>query len=319
MNLGDYDYFLTNDNIFFIVKGYYHTSNHIRCLPIYAPSPTGTRFCNELNLKFEKVLDEYDYSFLKKIHPGYLKKEFGDTIIKVPYKDIKKIYRPREKFQSSYKKLKPTFWGIFYQKLHDICGVSFKDIGIYGSYLIDLLDISSENSSHDLDTVIFGSENIKKLKTGFPKVLAELNRVGIDKSIIRRVLRRYKRQDLTSYSTFSKIIARYWPTIKISNKVSMTLRMAYKSHEVPRNPIVYPSIGATEIEGIVLNDQNIAFCPLQFTVKDACGNNFTVVSYLFVYQYAVKKGDLIKVKGNLRADGKTITLDKKTHGIKILN
>ena len=51
---------------------------------------------------------------------------------------------------------------------------------------------------------------------------------------------------------------------------------------------------------------------------DTNKGKYTVASYLFVYQYAVKQGDYVRVKGNLRKGTNFITIDLKDHGINIL-
>lgn len=149
-----------------------------------------------------------------------------------------------------------------------------------------------------------------------------LDRVGItslDEDLIYTIYKRHRALGICEFSDFNTIIRNYWPTVKINKYKKMTIRTAYKSNEVPKeNPFEYDIDRTVEIEGRVGDDSNISYCPMSFLVN-TCSGKYTVASYLFVYQYSVRRGNYVRVKGNLRRGLNFITIDLRQHGIKILD
>ncbi len=76
------------------------------------------------------------------------------------------------------------------------------------------------------------------------------------------------------------------------------------------------TVTVAKIVGEVVDDIVSNFMPRVFSVQSA-KIKYTIVTYCWAFQSCVKNGDCVEITGNLHDDGKTVSLDEPSHGIKI--
>lgn len=169
MNVRPRYFIKTKDNLFFAVNTYYHPENAIISFLRYVPDSNGDRLLN--NIRYKKVNSSEAYSYIKKNHPNYLftwnvenKKMMG-----VPVCDIEAVYNPITRLNEILHDNSPSE---FYDKIrklahvfHNGAGISYDDMGITGSTLVNL-----EQSNSDIDFIIFGLDNHKKARQLYGKL-----------------------------------------------------------------------------------------------------------------------------------------------------
>ena len=164
------DYLETKDtNLFFDIKGYHHPRDRKICFLRFYPNQNGERIKEGKNYKKIYSLDER-YLKLRENYPKYLfySSELDLELQGVEIKDIKRIYTPREYFDSL--KIKKNLLEIE-KHSKNLCELFITDgsvpedaIGISGSPMIGLSKVDS-----DIDIIIYGTrtslEFQEKLKT----------------------------------------------------------------------------------------------------------------------------------------------------------
>ncbi len=153
-------YFIeTKDHLFFAVNSYTHPEDYVIAFLRYVPDDNGDRQLE--NVRYRKLDSQEAYEYVQRTHPDYLfnynianKKSMGvkrSDILKIhdPIRRLKEIIDDQEK-DSYYDKV-VKLAGIF----HDKAGISYDNMGITGSTLINLQD--PDNS--DIDFIVFGLEN----------------------------------------------------------------------------------------------------------------------------------------------------------------
>lgn len=152
----------TKDNLFFAVNTYKHPENHYVAFLRYVPHEKGERELN--SVKYKKLSSSQAYKYIKENHPDYLfdwnvenKKMMG-----VLKEDVEEIYSPIERLNEIinsdeenelYNKIR-TLSSIF----HNEADISYDNMGITGSTLLNL----QNNTSSDIDFIVFGQENHRK-------------------------------------------------------------------------------------------------------------------------------------------------------------
>lgn len=162
-------YIETKDGLFFASNSDVHPKSHYVAFLRYIPCEDGDRIIG--NVKYKKVNSDEAYSFLKKYHPEYLfewnitnKKMMG--VIK---EDVVRVYDPRDRIKHIRKNNKSS---ILYEKItlltdvfHESCNINYDDMGVTGSCLIGL-----ENETSDIDFIIYGIENHRKVIEAFSRL-----------------------------------------------------------------------------------------------------------------------------------------------------
>jgi len=285
--LTDCDYVLDKKNRFYIVRGYWNNKDILANL-VFIPSIEGDRYNKETSLFYKKVIDE-------NILPVKLNKA-----------DIKKIYKPREKFKHFHNIL-PKPWKTLAEKLAEIVGIDH--VGIFGSYLIGF------DAKKDVDFFVYGLENFHKIKNNISKVFDSVNGRAITDEHIQYQIKKHAKY-FSDFSNFEKLLQKKWSSIQIAKGILSTIRFVYNENEVPPNPFSSPVDRQIITTGIVIADVGCDFSPRIFEIKFG-EKIYTVATYLWIYQSCVRIGDTISVKGNLHEDGKTITLTEFSHGIRL--
>jgi len=280
------EYIMDRWNRFFIVRGYYNDEDVLACL-VYQPSESG-RYNRENGIRYEKVI----YS--------------NHIPCKIKFEDVVKVFRPREKFQESRDVL-PKSYANFPSAFRRI-GIPDEDIGIFGSYLIGFENVK------DVDFIIYGMENMRKLKNGLELFCSEANVLPVDAAYVERSVK--KLSDNSPYPSYigspRALFSNKWSTFKVDNEFS-TIRFGYKEGEIPPNPYSSPVEREVLVRGCVTDDTHCGFNPRRFTM-----GNYEVATYFWLLQFCAKKGQRVEIKGNLHTDGRTMTIDNFSHYLKVL-
>lgn len=281
------DYVLDDEGRFHIVRGYWNQDD-VLVNTVWAPSSVGTRFNGITSRNYAKVIDE--------------------NIIPRRISSIKNSFDPRTKLAEDYEKIKGTLWGNFVDLFVE-SGIPFEDIGIIGSYLIGF------GIEKDVDFVVYGKENCKKLKQNMDKIKKSLNATSISESHIDYQIKKHGK-DFAKLNTFNKLLCNKWSSIQIKDGLLSTVRFVYKPEEIPENFWERKKIRDVEITAVVTDDLGSNFCPRSFQLE-VDGQKYTVATYFWIYQSCARNGMKVAIKGTLR-EGDIITLDSFEHWISVL-
>jgi predicted nucleotidyltransferase len=313
----DLDHIKTFDDLFFVVRGDHHPRDKVRAVPIYFPKENGDRFDIKTGKRFIRKIEEYSKDLILKLHSEYLPRsdELNKYGVLVPVSHIVNHYLPRVKTKECLenKYFRETKWGKFILSLNKILGISIKDIGIYGSTLIGL-----KKDLSDVDLVIYGKENLLKLKKNFDLILRKNELKKISKKQLYYFIKHKKLDQYYPFSTeqILKIFQRRWSGIYINGDI-MFIRFVYKENEIPEN-LYYltPPIDTMKVKGRVIDSLGSHFIPRVIKVK--VGEKlFEVVSYYWIFFSCVLDGEEVEIFGNYRRNNKRefITLDEPEHYI----
>lgn len=318
MKLTDLDYFRAKNDIFFLVKGYYHPSNGFFAYPVFWPDKNGDRFQPKLQKTFSKNTSDVNNQKIFKLYPYYRHKFIPRNIPLVPKNEIIETFKPREKLKDFLKKEKGTIWFKIYQAISEIGGVPSKDIGIFGSYLIELSHNTKGDQAKDIDFVIYGIDNCLKIKNKIEEILNFLGAKHISEDHINYHQQKFGAEFNPRINSFKKTLARKWSAIQIAKGLLATIRFVYQDYEIPPNPLSSSVKKPAQVEGMVIDDFGTNFMPRVFSIQKN-NKTYRVVTYFWGFQEAVKNGDRTLITGNLHQDDVTISIDSIEHGIKILN
>lgn len=163
------DFIETVDGLFFAVKGFKHPIDRVIAYLRYVPDPVGDRKLN--NIRYRRVYDLEDTkNYLIKYFPIYLSwvDYISQTLQTVPLSGIQRIYKPREGLNKIYVNNNTKLNHLtheFASILSNQSKVSKESIGISGSLLIGLATDDS-----DIDLIIYGEENGRKIYDGLTKM-----------------------------------------------------------------------------------------------------------------------------------------------------
>ena len=318
MDFKDLDYFRTKDDIFFLVKGYYHPSNKVFAYPVFWPDKKGDRFHQKLKRAFRKDTSDIDNAKIFKLYPHYRHSFVPQNIPLIPKNEIIEIFRPQEKLKDFLKKERKTIWFKVYEVICQKRRIPSQDIGIFGSYLVGLSKTQKGKQVKDIDFAVYGIKNCQKLKNNIGKILESLKAKPISKDHITYHAQKFGLKFNPKINSFNKTLSRKWSALQLRKGLLSTIRFIYKNSEIPSNPITSSIKCRFQIQGKVLDDFGTNFMPRTFIIQKN-NKKYNVVTYFWGFQEAVKNKDLVLITGNLHQDGKTISIDDINHGIKILN
>jgi len=163
----------TKANLIFDVKGLIHPPSKVIAFPRFVPSMSGSRRRNNLLYKKIYALSER-FAFLEQNFSHYLvhDRAFGETLCEVPVSEVKRHYKPVKKLQElrSSKRL-DVLESLALQcaeHLKKKANIPWKAIGISGSLMVGL-----HTESSDIDPVVYGSENCRKIHSALKEMLKD--------------------------------------------------------------------------------------------------------------------------------------------------
>lgn len=286
--LYDCDYILDKDMNFYIVKGYNNLQKIFANL-VFSPDENGDRWNNELKLNYNKVVENNHL-------PVFL-----------DYKNIIRLYKPREFFSKQYSHLQ-GIWKKIADSFIQI-GIPKEDVGIFGSCLLGF-DIKK-----DIDFVIYGFSNYKILRKNIEKIRKLTRTKKITKEHIKYQIKTHG----TKYSkenSFFKLFSNKWSSLQIAPGILTTIRFVYKENEIP--DLAKKTFNFTGKEAIIIGevveDMHTNFVPRVFKVKSE-NKVYIASTYFWIFQSCVKRGQIVELKGYLKDN--LIILSKFSHYIHI--
>jgi uncharacterized protein len=167
-------YLETKDGLFFAVKGFEHPPDRRIAVLRYMPDATGGD--RRKGGKFYRRLYHFDEQEqqIRSTYPQYLAYDpvFQTSLQSVPESMIQKIYDPRQRFREleqacTRAEIEEDAFA-FLRLLQNQAQVPSSALGITGSLLIGLYTEKS-----DLDAVVFGTENCRRVYRALLKMLDE--------------------------------------------------------------------------------------------------------------------------------------------------
>ncbi len=297
------------------MRGYYHPSEGVLAYPVFWPDESGDRL-HPWRGRYRKDVKEFNEKIFS-LHPEYRHNFVPRNCPLVPWSDIDEVLHPRSKTRIFLEREKRTVWHAIILYLAEKLSVPLEDIGIFGSYLVDLNRNMDGQHVKDVDIAIYGFDNFVAVKNGMEKLLHHFGFGHISEDHIRYHAEKFGREFSPRANSFEKTLANKWSSIQIRPGLLSTLRFVYKENEIPPNPVQSGIVDVCRIVGEVTDDSGCNFVPRVFRVN-AGGTECTVVTYCWAFQACVKKGDRVAVTGNLHEDRRTVSIDAPQQGIKIL-
>lgn len=316
-NLTDLDYFRTKDDIIFLVKGYCHPENSVVAIPVFWGAPDGERL-HISGRRYHKDVNDVSNEKLFRLLPHYRNPEIPKVAALAPLADIVEVFKPRQAFQRFLITTQPSIWSSIAFAFHEMAQIPLEDIGIFGSYLVGLAETQDGGLVKDVDFLIYGLDNFRRLRNGdFEKIRQALGfgRISLDHIVWHT--EKYGRHFQPGLTNFPETLKHKWPSSQIAPGLLATVRFVYKENEVPENPIVSRPMKRIVVRGVVQEDERAHFMPRVFTVLSE-DRIFTVITYFWSLYCAVQKGDKVEITGVLHEQGDLISLDNASSGIKIL-
>lgn len=317
MNLIDLDYFKTKDKIIYLVKGYYHPNQRVFAYPIYWPDEKGERTEPSTGQRYKKEIDELNNKRIFAVRPYYRHRYIPKNCPLIPKSEIIKVYKPKRKICDFIKKEKKTIWYKIFIGLINIAKIPRRDIGIFGSYLVDLAQDQRGKMIKDIDFAVYGKKNCMKLKETIDILRKKLGIGKISPGHIAYQQQQYGSLFNQENNSFNLTFKRKWSSLQIKKGLLSTIRFVYNRNEIPLNPIKGKTKGLVKINGLVIKAFGVNYLPRIFVIQNR-DKYYKVITYYWSYHQAVKNGDFVTIFGDLFADN-TIVIDDSNHGIKIIN
>jgi len=312
MTIGDLDYCLTRDGVIYLVKGYYHLADSIIAYPVFWPDPNGDRYHPILGRYLKDVSD-----FNERLFRIYRSGETPRQTPRLPRSQIIHVWQPKPKMSQFLIKETTGLWRGLVDYLVQSVGIPQDNLGIFGSYLVDMHRNLAGQQIKDIDFVIYGISNLLKVKTALPELMRHFGYGPISADHLNYHIQKFGNDFKPSVNSFKLTLSNKWSSIQIKPGLLCTLRFSYLDSEIPPDPIQAPILHAIQIQGQVTDDIGANFMPRVFKI-DSSDREYTVVTYFWGFQSCVRRGDYVIITGNLHRDGRTISIDERSHGIKII-
>lgn len=314
--LSDLDYFMTKDGIIFLVKGDYHPPGRVFAYPVFWPDRKGERHNPELG-RYSKHVSDTNNQRIFEMKPEYRHIDIPQATPLVPETDVIRVFEPQQRLADFIMSEEEGMWHQLYNSLKYF-GIPPQDIGIFGSYLVGLHGNQHGEHLKDIDFVIYGLENMRRVKAAITSLRERLNANPISPDHIKYHAYKFGRCFSPDLNSFNLTLANKWSSLQLAPGLLSTLRFSYKKSELPTNPISGRPLGLIQLKGKVVTDEGTNFMPRTFGLITSRSEIWQVVTYFWGFQSAVKIGDEIKVSGQLHT-GNVISVDAGDHGIKILD
>jgi len=264
------DYLETKENhLFFDIKGYHHPQNRKICFLRFYPDQNGERI--KEGKKYKKIYSlEERYSKLREDYPQYLffSNELDLELQGVEIKDIKKIYTPREYYDtlktrnnlSEIEKHSKDLCELFITE----CSVPEDAIGISGSPMIGL-----NKDDSDIDLIIYGTRTGLEFQDKVKTLFKASNNIRMYNSQEYKIHYKWRvGGSNTSYKDFLKSEKRKLHQGKFHG-IDFFLR--YIKSPKDWNGIYYDynfkNLGRIKIKAKIVDSTNSIFTPCSYKIK----------------------------------------------------
>ncbi len=267
---------------------------------------------NEGNLDFDERFAHVP-SWIKDLLKKYtvIKKETKEHLLVVSYRDVIKIYSPREALEEilsgksnlDQKRTKAVVRMMKYLKSY---GLDQKNVGLYGSLQIHVVH---ESEVIDIDTLLYGINTYAILLrlTGEQKIKPQI----ISKYRSINAIPTWKLARDTRDSVAKLFLARnIHADVRIVRKPTKTSPFDFQNLQVAQVSKKYV--------GIVTDASESLSCPSIFKVKIG-KHDYTIATRLYVFIGAARKGDKVEIYGKkLKGSNAILIAEGKTDYIKTI-
>lgn len=324
------DFIETHDGLIFDVKGFVHPPDRVVAFIRYFPDPEGERTKN--GVTYGKVYSlSRRYALLKERFPQYLVYDpvFDETMCEVPVKDVKKRYDPIDMTRRLRRTKNPDALQISALKLAKLlkeeAGIQWSTIGITGSVLVGLYNCES-----DIDLIIYGSENCRKVHSALRDMLAhgETPLRPYDRDELERLFDFRLKDTETSFEDFVRTETRKVLQGKFEDR-DYFFRFVKDCNEVKEEygQVTYRKLGCSMIVATIEDDAESIFTPCRYglsNVRILKGHRIKglmdIVSFRGRFCEQARKGETVIAQGkvelvkdaNLNHEYRRLLLGNKT-------
>ena len=313
------DFIETHQDLIFDVKGLIHPPNRIIAFIRYFPSKEKER--KRKNKIYSKIYSlSRRYAWLEENLPEYLVYDpiFDEVLCEVPVEDIKKHYNPVETVKRLLKAESLDFLEFKALELASLlrssANISWNAIGVSGSIMVGL-----HTPSSDIDMVIYGSENCRKVYSAIESLLKDfscsLKPYSLDE--LRQLFDFRSKDTLMSFEDFAKVESRKFLQGKFM-QTDYYIRFVKDWNEIEENygDVRYKNVGYGKIEATVIDDSESIFTPCTYKIENVKvleGPNaepiMEVASFRGRFCEQARKGEKIVAQGKIeqvtKKDGAT--------------
>lgn len=311
MKFREGDFIESRNGLIFDVKGFVHPPDRVVAFIRYFPDPEGER--TKKALTYGKVYSlSQRYALLKERFPRYLVYDpvFDETLCEVPTKDVKRRFDPIQKLRKlrQSKSLDAVENSVVQlaSLLKERADVPWNKIGITGSVMIDL-----RNPESDIDLIVYGSENCRKVHGALRDMLAEgdtpLRRYDQDE--LKRLFDFRSKDTETSFENFVRTETRKVMQGKFGDR-DYFMRFVKDWNEINEQygQISYRNIGCAELTATIADDEESIFTPCRYgldevrILKGTQTQDLTdIVSFRGRFCEQALKGETVIARGKVEA------------------
>lgn len=266
-------YLETKDGLFFAVKGFEHPPDRRIAVLRYMPDATGgDRRKGGIFYRRLYHFDEQEQQ-IRSTYPQYLAYDpiFQTTLQSVPESMVQKIYDPRQRFREleqacirvEIEENAVAFLGL----LQNQAQVPSSALGITGSLLTGLFTEKS-----DLDVVVFGTENCRRVYRALLRMLDErscpdLNR--LDSAGMKEIYEQRVADTRMAYEEFVKLEKGKANQGRFRQRAYF-VRFVRSAHEAEHayGSLRYTPIGRAAITASINDDRDAIFTPCRYPLAN---------------------------------------------------
>ena len=317
MRFREGDYIENREGVVFDVKGLVHPPDRVIAFIRYFSDPKGER--KRDGKLYGKVYSLSErFALLKESFPSYLVHDlvFDETLCEVPVNEVKRHYTPIAKLkQMRSSKNLDELEDLALQcaeQLKTGASIPWSAIGVSGSLMVGL-----HTESSDIDIVVYGSDNCKRVYSMLKDVLK--NKGSSFKAYDRRELRRlfdFRSKDThVSFEDFVRTEARKVLQGKFM-RMDYFIRCVKDQAEVQEGygDVRYKNVGYARIRAVIADVFEAVFTPCTYKIENTRVIDGTrlepiteIVSFRGRFCEQASEGEIVEAQGkvecvkNLRA------------------
>jgi predicted nucleotidyltransferase len=309
MKFREGDFIESRNGLIFDVKGFVHPPDRVVAFIRYFPDLEGER--TKKALTYGKVYSlSQRYALLKERFPRYLVYDpvFDETLCEVPTKDVKRRFDPIQKLRRlrQSKSLDAVENSVVQlaSLLKERADVPWNKIGITGSVMIDL-----RNPESDIDLIVYGSENCRKVHGALRDMLAEgdtpLRRYDQDE--LKRLFDFRSKDTETSFEDFVRTENRKVMQGKFGDG-DYFMRFVRDWNEATEHygQITYKNVGYARVAATIENDAESIFTPCTYGIRNVrilkgskISRLASIVSFRGRFCEQARKGEKVIAQGKV--------------------
>jgi predicted nucleotidyltransferase len=297
------------EGIIFDVKGLAHPPDKIIAFPRFIPDTKGSRI--RKGVKYSKVYGISErFDFLEKTFPKYVVHDpvFDEKLCEVPLENVKRVYNPvsRLKMLRSRENLDALEAVVLQclRVLREKANVSWNRLGVSGSLLVGLHAATS-----DIDPIVYGVENCRKVHTALGKLLEEGDTPfkPYDLEDLRRLFAFRSKDTYIGFEDFVKVESRKVFQGKFMDR-DYFIRFVKEWNEISEKygDVRYRNCGYVKIEATVVDDTEAIFTPCTYKIEDVkvvegpkLQPIMEIASFRGRFCEQAKKGEIVIAQGKL--------------------